>query len=317
LLASQSIAGLASALKHRLTELSFESFHPLTDGRVRQIHLLGGARKGVALGKRSHRLQCVGREMMCHGETSINSLKLLLNIKTIACLMCCVDGQRRHCKLHSTEPIMSFTVVPRSAFFYAVVGAAAFTAGCSSMPTITISAPVPAVPPAVAAGATAAASAVSVARKSAANASKVAPPTDSKLLMKVPAVGMQIYRCTYTEGKLGWAFVAPEADLFDERGRLIGKHGAGPFWEMFDGSKINGIVAQREDSPRSGAIVHLLLSTQSTGGAGANPGSIAKVKHLQRLNTLGGVAPTNGCATSGDTDRQARIYYSADYYLYE
>jgi Protein of unknown function (DUF3455) len=211
---------------------------------------------------------------------------------------------------------MSGTAFPRSAFFY-LFAATAFTAGCSSMPTITISAPVPPVPPAAVAGATVAATAVSTARKSAANASKIAPPADSKLVMKVPAVGVQIYRCTYTEGKLGWAFVAPEADLFDERGKLIGKHGAGPFWEMFDGSKINGTVVQREDSSRSGAIVHLLLSTQSTGGAGASSGSIAKVKHLQRLNTLGGVAPLIGCAASSDADKQARIYYSADYYLYE
>jgi hypothetical protein len=157
------------------------------------------------------------------------------------------------------------------------------------------------------------AAAVSVLFASTANASKVAAPTGSKMLMKVPAVGVQIYKCAQTDGKFAWSFVAPEADLFDASGKLIGKHGAGPFWELFDGSKVNGTVAHREDSARPGAIIHLLLTTKSTGGAGA----IANTKHLQRLNTMGGVAPATGCANAGDIEKQSRIYYSADYYLFE
>jgi hypothetical protein len=143
--------------------------------------------------------------------------------------------------------------------------------------------------------------------------SKIAAPAGTKLTMKVPAIGVQIYKCAQTDGKFAWAFVAPEADLFDTNGKMIGKHGAGPFWELFDGSKVNGTVAQREDSTRPGAIPHLLLATRSTGRAGA----IANVKHLQRINTIGGVAPASGCANAADIDKQARIYYTADYYLYE
>jgi hypothetical protein len=37
---------------------------------------------------------------------------------------------------------------------------------------------------------------------------------------------------------------------------------------------------------------------------------------LQRVNTIGGVAPASGCAGAGDIDKQARIYYTADYYLF-
>jgi hypothetical protein len=146
----------------------------------------------------------------------------------------------------------------------------------------------------------------------AAPGSKLNPPTAAKLVMKVPSIGVQIYKCAVTDGKYAWAFVAPEADLFNEGGKLIGRHGAGPFWELADGSKVNGTVAQREDSKRPGAIPHLLLATKSTGSAG----SIASVKHLQRLNTIGGVAPAAGCAAAQDVDKQARIYYTADYYLF-
>jgi hypothetical protein len=142
--------------------------------------------------------------------------------------------------------------------------------------------------------------------------SKLSPPAGSKLVSKIGAIGVQIYKCSAKEGKFAWAFVAPEADLFDTNGKMIGKHGAGPFWELQDGSKVNGTLAQREDSTRAGAIPHLLLTTKSTGGTGA----ITSVKHLQRLNTVGGVAPATGCTATQDVDKEARIYYTADYYLF-
>jgi hypothetical protein len=39
-----------------------------------------------------------------------------------------------------------------------------------------------------------------------------------------------------------WAFVAPEAELFDAQRRPVGKHYAGPKWERADGSKVAGTV---------------------------------------------------------------------------
>jgi Protein of unknown function (DUF3455) len=146
------------------------------------------------------------------------------------------------------------------------------------------------------------------------DAPKLAPPVTAKALTKVAAIGVQIYKCTSTDNKLSWTFVAPEADLFDASGKLVGKHGAGPFWEMMDGSKVNGMVAAREPSTRPGAIPHLLLSTTSTGSAGAAGTSIAKVKFIQRLNTLGGVAPAT--CTQADVDKTIRVYYTADYVLF-
>jgi hypothetical protein len=143
-------------------------------------------------------------------------------------------------------------------------------------------------------------------------ASKIAAPASAKSLMRVAAIGVQIYKCALIDGKPTWTFVAPEADLFDAAGKLVGKHGAGPFWEMFDGSNVNGAVAAREDAPRPGAIPHLLLTTKSTGAAS---GAIAKVTAIQRVNTLGGVAPSTGC-TMSDVDKMARVYYTADYVLF-
>jgi hypothetical protein len=142
-------------------------------------------------------------------------------------------------------------------------------------------------------------------------ADKLAPPAGAKFVKKIPAIGVQIYKCALNNGQPTWTFVAPEADLFDEAGKRIGRHGAGPFWELNDGSKVVGTVAQRADAPRPDAIPHLLLTTKSSGGAGM----IADVTHLQRINTISGVAPTSGCGP-GDIDKQARVLYTADYLLF-
>jgi hypothetical protein len=137
----------------------------------------------------------------------------------------------------------------------------------------------------------------------------LAPAANEVQVLRLPAVGVQIYECKVVDGKpAAWAFVSPEADLFDESGVRVGKHYAGPTWEMNDGSKIVGTVKERANSTVPGAIPWLLLSAKSTGSAG----KLEKVVSLQRVNTAGGVAPTTGCA-AGDIGKQARVYYKADY----
>jgi Protein of unknown function (DUF3455) len=126
--------------------------------------------------------------------------------------------------------------------------------------------------------------------------------------MTYAAVGVQIYECKVLDGKAAWAFVAPEADLFDASGKRVGKHYAGPSWESDDGSKIVGTLKARVDSSRPGAIPHLLITTK----ADAKPGVFANITSLQRINTLGGVVPTTAC-TAADAGKQMRVYYSADY----
>ena len=140
------------------------------------------------------------------------------------------------------------------------------------------------------------------------------PGVSESLAMIVPAKGVQIYECRARKDRVGeyeWAFVAPEADLFDARGNRIGRHYAGPHWESTDGSKILGTVKERADAPVADAIPWLLLAAKSVG----SEGSFSKVTSIQRVNTVGGVAPKAGCsqATAGTP---ARINYTADYYFF-
>jgi hypothetical protein len=135
---------------------------------------------------------------------------------------------------------------------------------------------------------------------------------NEKLVLISPARGVQIYECkAAADGKLGWAFVAPEAELFDVQGKLIGKHYVGPTWELADGSKTVGTVKQRADAPIAGAIPWLLLSAKSAGGAG----QLASISSLQRVTTVAGVAPAEPCA-AGNLGTKARVPYTADYYFY-
>ena len=73
-------------------------------------------------------------------------------------------------------------------------------------------------------------------------------PAGEAISHVVPAKGVQIYECRAKAGAAGqaeWAFVAPEAELYDRRGARIGKHYGGPHWEALDGSKIVGALRGR------------------------------------------------------------------------
>lgn len=131
---------------------------------------------------------------------------------------------------------------------------------------------------------------------------------------RMAARGVQVYQCRADAGAPGgahWVFVAPQAELFDAGGRPVGSHDSGPHWQAIDGSRIVGAVQARAEAPQTGSIPWLLLSARSVGGEGR----FARVTSVQRINTLGGVAPTRACgpATVGETER---VPYTADYLFY-
>src|SRR5207302_8125592 len=140
------------------------------------------------------------------------------------------------------------------------------------------------------------------------------PGANESLAMIVSAKGVQIYECRARRDQAGgyeWAFVAPAADLFDAGGNRIGRHYAGPHWESVDGSKILGTVKERADAPVADAIPWLLLAAKSVG----SEGSFSKVTSIQRVSTVGGVAPKAGCSHAA-VGTPARTNYTADYYFF-
>jgi hypothetical protein len=131
------------------------------------------------------------------------------------------------------------------------------------------------------------------------------PGANESLAQIVPAKGVQIYECR--DGS--WAFVAPDAELFDAAGKKIGTHYAGPHWEAADGSKVVASVKARADAPQAASIPWLLLGAKSVGADGA----FSKVTSIQRVSTSGGIAPAGACSQSG---ARARVGYTADYYFF-
>src|SRR5215831_12990900 len=128
---------------------------------------------------------------------------------------------------------------------------------------------------------------------------------DETMALKVHAVGMQLYECKPgTDGKLAWTFTAPQATLTVD-GKVVGHHGAGPSWELDDGSGITAKATANAPSASANDIPWLKLEVATHTGSG----KLSDVTTVQRVNTVGGVLK-DSC------DRQGAgrgMPYSADY----
>lgn len=133
-------------------------------------------------------------------------------------------------------------------------------------------------------------------------------PVSEQLVFRVHGEGDQIYTCKMDGTKWTWTLKAPDAQLFDEDGKLFGKHFAGPSWQANDGSRITGKAVANAPSPDTDSIPLLRINIVSHDGNGL----LSSITTVQRLNTRGGKAPASGCdATHAGQD--VRVPYSADY----
>lgn len=121
----------------------------------------------------------------------------------------------------------------------------------------------------------------------------------------VHAVGAQIYECK-TDGHSGlaWTFREPIATLIAD-GKTVGRHFAGPSWEMADGSLVVGKVVGKAPGASSDHIPWLKLTVSQHQGSGI----LGDVTTVQRITTMGGnkVGP---CPSEGALVAEP---YSADY----
>jgi hypothetical protein len=138
-------------------------------------------------------------------------------------------------------------------------------------------------------------------------------PAGESVVLIARASGAQIYVCASTaDGKSQWTLKAPDAELRDDKGKVIGHHSAGPAWKLNDGSEVTGKATARVDSPEPHSIPWLLLSVVSHAGRGV----LAAVTHIQRIHTHGGEAPPAAQCDAGKPNTEVRSPYSADYYFY-
>jgi len=141
---------------------------------------------------------------------------------------------------------------------------------------------------------------------------------DEAVLVAVYAAeGVQTYTCTPTTvdttTTYAWSAASvPTATLYNQACTLAGTHYAGPHWKANDGSILVGTRVRSADSATANSIPQLILSAAVDAGVA---GVLTPVTAIQRLHTVGGIAPTTAC-TAANANATAAIPYTADYYFY-
>jgi hypothetical protein len=139
--------------------------------------------------------------------------------------------------------------------------------------------------------------------------SKIKVPGDHEPVLKLTARGAQVFRCEKRDGAGVWVFRQPDAELVDESGKAVGRHGANFSFEHVDGSRLVATITAYDDAPKATDLRWLLLTTRSFG-----KGAFDGVTHVQRINTAGGMPPASCDATQ--TGKVARIDFSSDFVFY-
>jgi len=128
------------------------------------------------------------------------------------------------------------------------------------------------------------------------------------LVATVHAVGAQIYECKSDSlGRRAWQFREPIATLVGG-GVTVGRHYAGPSWEMTDGSAVSAKATASAPGAMPGDIALLKLSATSSRGTG----KLSGVTSIQRINTSGG--NLDGACESFGSFRS--VPYTADYVFF-
>jgi hypothetical protein len=157
------------------------------------------------------------------------------------------------------------------------------------------------------------------------------PPLNEAFLLG-RGVGTQNYICLPSRslGRVAWTLITPQATLFDSRDEQLTTHffSLNPeegdivraTWEdSRDTSTVwaKAIAASSDpDFVTAGAIPWLLLEVVGSQAGPTGGETLSKTTFIQRLNTLGGAAPSTDCAIPKDVGNKAFVPYEADYFFF-
>ena len=122
----------------------------------------------------------------------------------------------------------------------------------------------------------------------------------SRLLLRAVGSGDQVYGCVNGH----WALKAPDAKLLNQEGSVIGRHFAGPTWQLNDGSWVKERAVAKQIAPDATAVPWLLL--ESVDGTGR----LATVRFIQRTGTHGEIRLTVVVAKAQCAEFLTRATYS-------
>ena len=153
-------------------------------------------------------------------------------------------------------------------------------------------------------------------------------------------VGTQNYVCAPSAtSATGFAFslFTPQATLLDDTGEQLITHFFSPnndprvkppeagtirvTWEdSRDTSRVWAFLLQQsldEHFVRRDSVAWLLLKKSGVDVGPTGGDRLTKTTFIQRLNTVGGLAPASGCSTFADLNRRVHVPYFADYFFYK
>jgi uncharacterized protein DUF3455 len=158
-------------------------------------------------------------------------------------------------------------------------------------------------------------------------------PAGNEAFLVGHATGTQNYVCAPAKsvGQVAWTLFTPEATLFDDSGAQLITHYFSPnpveggtiraTWQ--DSRDTSTIWAKATASSVDPAFVHensvawvlLQVVGQQVGPTGG--ATLFATSFVQRLNTVGGAAPSTGCDVPTDLGSKAFVPYTADYFFFK
>ena len=155
-------------------------------------------------------------------------------------------------------------------------------------------------------------------------------PAGNRAFFLGHAAGTQNYMCLPSATGFGWTLVGPQATLFNEDDRQVITHFLSPnpiegglaraTWQHSrDTSAVWGRAIASSSDPNfvaPGAIPWLLLEVVGAAEGPDGGNRLTPTTYIHRLNTVGGRAPSTGCAQSADVGTRAFVGYLADYVFY-
>jgi hypothetical protein len=162
---------------------------------------------------------------------------------------------------------------------------------------------------------------------------KLQVPEGNEVFLIGHAFGTQDYVCAASGSGVAFVLTTPEAVLFDNPARRVVNHFFSPnpveggtiraTWQSTRDSSVfwgKGIATATfltdPDFVAPDAIAWVLLSQAGVlvGVGGGN--TLAVASFVQRVNTVGGLAPSIGCSSPADIGHTAFVPYEADYVFY-
>lgn len=121
----------------------------------------------------------------------------------------------------------------------------------------------------------------------------LSPSGDSSAAFVLTGKGVQQFQCTSDAGGRYWKFITPQAQLTNDKGRVVARQSSDGSFFAEDGSMLASKIEKYAKESTAGNIRDLVYKTTHRG----KPGLFSGITHVKRSNGQGGV-PLTRCSPS-------------------